>query len=319
MMRSGTPVFDQGGPLHDGVKSLVASHPCVERVRPLVLAPVSAQTKSSTPLGVFVIGVELGTGPRAIPWQTLAGLPNDLRPPLRVSVDRADLERLHLPDEPVGAQLNLAGLSGRVAVVTERVKNFTLSPLMFATTESARAMVNLTDGQSNFWIADLRDKACAGSLIQKIKTHRELDARTTADFVAQSEKYWMGKSGAGPILQFGMILSLFIAGAVVAQALYALTRDHARELAALKALGSTSGELARFVLWQAFALGSLGSTLGVAFAFAVQSLGVAQGANVVLSGVELQHGFVSIFAVCLGASALAIRSVLKIPPTAVFE
>jgi putative ABC transport system permease protein len=319
VMRAGTPVFDGAGVLHDGVRAIVASDPCVREVRAVVLAHVNAQTKSSAPLGAFVVGVEQGQGPMRVPWQTLEGLPTDLREPLRVSIDEVDLARFDLPDHPLNMPISVGGLIGRVAVVTEGLKSFTLAPLMFSHVDNVRAMINLTSGQSNFWVAELRDLACAPSLIKRVRQQPNLDARLTRDFIAQSENYWMGSSGAGPILEFGMMLSLAIAGAVVAQALYALTRDHLKELAALRALGASSFELARFVLWQAGLLGACGASLGLAFALLIAHVANARGTSVILSHSELLRGALSLLVICFAASALAVRAVLKIPATAVFE
>jgi putative ABC transport system permease protein len=318
VMRRGTQVFDDAPPLYDGVRPIVAAHPCVLRVRGVVLANVPVKTPNAEPSGAFVVGFEQAVD-NLVPWHITRGLPQDLEAPVRVAVDEFDLRRLGLADNPLGARINVGGLNGRVAVLTSGLKTFTLSPYMFSSITNVRAMLNLTEGQSNFWVADLRDPSCADGAIRWITAGGDLDVRRTADFVEQSENFWLESSGAGAILKFGSGLSLLIGGAVVAQTLYALTRDHAKELAALKALGTTTWELTRFVLWQASMLTTLGTLLGAGLTQLVHTFGLSRGMNVVVNAHTLLTGAACMLLVCAISSSLALRAVRNIPPTAVFD
>jgi len=318
VMRRGVQVFDEAPPLYDGVRPIVAAHPCVTKVRGVVLAQVPVKTPDSAPSGAFVVGFEPAQA-SIVPWQVVRGLPGDLEAPVRVAVDEFDLRRLGLPDNPIGARINVGGLNGRVAVLTTGLKTFTLSPYMFSSITNVRAMLDLTEGQSNFWVADLRDSSCAEGAIRFISARGDLDVHTTADFIQQSEDYWLESSGAGAILKFGSGLSLLIGGAVVAQTLYALTRDHAKELAALKALGTTMWELTRFVLWQAGMLTALGTLLGAGLTQIIHVVGFSRGMNVVVNAHTVLTGVACMLAVCVVSSSLALRAVRKISPNAVFD
>ena len=65
-------------------------------------------------------------------------------------------------------------------------------------------------------------------------------------------------SGAGAALAFSALFSLVIGIVIVGQTLYSITREHLKELATLKAMGASRGELVGFVSWQASFLALVG-------------------------------------------------------------
>jgi ABC-type antimicrobial peptide transport system permease subunit len=106
---------------------------------------------------------------------------------------------------------------------------------------------------------------------------------------------------------------------IVGQTLYAVTREHLRELATLKAIGGTDAEIVRFVAWQAALLASLGGGIGVLISFAVREGISSQGLVVILSGEVLALGLGAVLAMCLVASVWSVRAVLQLEAAEVFR
>jgi putative ABC transport system permease protein len=106
---------------------------------------------------------------------------------------------------------------------------------------------------------------------------------------------------------------------IVAQTLYAMTRDHAKELAALKAIGATRGELTMFVVWQAGLLALTGSLVGLACTYGVRAIAATQGMNLVLSRFVLVAGLGSVVAICFASSLLSVRRIIRVDPATVFR
>jgi putative ABC transport system permease protein len=318
VMSKGTPVFDYGRALPEGARTILAEHPCVSRVRGVAIAWANAQTTDSPPIQAFFVGLEPG-GPGQVPWDVERGLPDDLDGTMRVSIDRFDLAKFHLPDDPIGAAITIGEKPGRVAVLTSGIKTFTLTPYVFSGIENVRAMVGMTSAQSQFWVADLKDPSCAASVERWIDARGHLQARTTEEFRRDSELYWISGSGVGVVLAFGTVLGLLVGGAIVAQTLYTITSDHKRELAGLKAMGASRLELGAFVAWQAGFLAIAGGLLGTSAAFGVRALCLGFGLNVVLSRDVLAGGLGSVLLICALSSVSSLRAVGRLDCAAVFR
>ena len=96
VMARGTALVDFADPLSPGVGEIVRAQPCVERARPVIFSWASIRKPSGGIDNVQLIAAEPRPG-RALPWSLAAGLPSDLRAPMRIAVDAADLSRLELP------------------------------------------------------------------------------------------------------------------------------------------------------------------------------------------------------------------------------
>ncbi|MBI4953649.1 MAG: hypothetical protein HY908_16610 [Myxococcales bacterium] len=318
VMARGTEVIDNGEPLSSGSRARVASHGCVRAVRGLVFSFGGVRKSNGALDAVQLVGFE--RGPTLLPWSLATGLPEDLRAPDRVSVDTIDLAKLRLPDDPRGARLELGGHTVQVAAVTRGIRSFTLTPYVFADIATARRVLGLADGQAHYWVVDLADPSCGPRVAREIEArHPDLQAWTTDTFRKKTEDYWVASSGAGVALGFSALLGLIVGVVIVGQTLYSVTREHERELATLKAVGATRGELASFVAWQAVLLAVLGGATGLVFAFVGQRLLAEAGLMVVLSPRVLALAGVAVAGMCATASLGSVRRILRLDAAEVFR
>jgi putative ABC transport system permease protein len=177
----------------------------------------------------------------------------------------------------------------------------------------------MAEGQAQYWIADLESAACAASVIAGVQKHADLAAHTTREFARMTENYWVFGSGAGGALAFCAIFSLLVGAVIVAQTLYSITKEHEKELATLKAMGATPGELVAFVAWQGSFLALVGGLIGVSLTAALANVLSREGIEIALTGPVLSIGAVAVLSMCALASVPSVRRVLEVEAVEVFR
>jgi len=321
VMSRGTEVLDNGEPLAAGSRARVAEQPCVARVRGVIFAVALLRKPSGAIDYVQIVGAEgtTSSAARAIPWRLERGLLRDLEAPLRVAIDDHDLDKLQIDGDPLGTELQVGGQVAHVAGLTHGIRSFALYPYLFTHIDNARRLSGMAEGQAQYWVADLEDPACAPAVIAGLSAEPDLDARTTQSFAELTERYWVFGSGAGAALAFSALFSLVIGVVIVGQTLYSITREHLKELATLKAMGASRGELVGFVSWQASFIGVGGGALGLGLALALQGVLSSEGIAVVLSPAVLSVSAAAVLAMCVLASIPSTRKVLAVEATEVFR
>jgi putative ABC transport system permease protein len=317
VMARGTPALEFGDALSPAARLLVQASPCVVRTRALVVSLVQFQNADGEARTLSLIGFDPRRSP-SLPWTMVRGLPVDLEAPNRATIDELDVEQFRIAGDPMNATFEVGGQTLRVAGLTRGIRSFTLSPFAFTDLATARRVLGLGDDEAHYWVLDVADRGCAASVIDRARTHPDLEALTTAEFRRRSEHRWVIGSGAGAALGFTALLGLVVGVVIVAQTLFTITREHLRELGTLKALGALDGELVGFVAWQAAYLAIAGVLVGGAVAFAV-SLAVSKFLLVLLPPSLLGFGALVIAAMCALASASSIRDVIRLEPAEVFK
>jgi putative ABC transport system permease protein len=318
VMAKGTQVVDNGERLSAGSREIAAAHPCVRRVRGFLLSFQVLRKPNGSLEAVQIVGFEPDAR-HVLPWSLARGLPQDLHAPMRVAIDRLDLEKLAIDLDPIGAELGIGGHAVRVAAVTDGIRSFTLAPYVFAELETGRRLGQLGADQAMYWVLDLARPECTSDVIASIERHADLDAHPRDDFRQMTEDYWVAGSGAGTAIGFSALLALVVGVVIVGQTLYAVTKEHLRELATLKAIGASPAEIVGFVAWQAAFLALIGGSLGLAMTFGVRSWAADYGLSVVLSTPVLVVGSGAVLLMCAVASLGSVRAVLALEPAEVFK
>jgi putative ABC transport system permease protein len=318
VMPRGIEVIDNSEPMSGAARAVARSHPCVRRVRGMIYTFMPVRKPRGTPDAVTLVGYEPADDP-VVPWTLHRGLPRDLHGPLRAAVDHVDLRKLQIEGDALGSTLQVNGHTVRIAATTAGMRSFTLVPFLFAEIQNARRIMHVGEDRASYWVVDLRDPRCADDVAAHIGRHTDLQAISTPRFAELTENHWVRESGAGSALGFTAVLGLVVGVVIVGQTLYAVTREHLRELATLKAIGGTDAEIVRFVAWQAALLASLGGGIGVLISFAVREGISTQGLVVILSGEVLALGLGAVLAMCLVASVWSVRAVLQLEAAEVFR
>ncbi len=318
VMPRGIEVIDNSEPMSGAARAAVSSHPCVRRVRAMVYTFVSMRKPRGTPDAVTVVGFEPGGDP-IVPSTFHRGLPQDLHAPLRAAVDHLDLHKLQIEGDPIGASLEVAGQTVHIAATTEGMRSFTLVPFLFTEIQNARRLLHLADDRASYWVVDLKDRRCVDDVVRHVRRHADLDAVSTEAFIESTENHWVKGSGAGSALAFTAILGLVVGVVIVGQTLYAVTREHMRELATLKALGASDGEIVGFVAWQASLLAVLGGGIGLAQSLIIQASIAQAGLVVLFTAPVVALGLGAVCFMCFVASLWSVRAVLQLEAAEVFK
>jgi putative ABC transport system permease protein len=314
--RAASENFDFTAPLDDRTYYRVASTPGVARAERMILAFAQLKLDSGGDLGVQVVGVE-PDAKLMRPWHVVAGDPRRLGEPGAITVDRSEYSKLHISD--VGHRTEINGARAEVVAMTEGIRSFTTSPLVFTDLTSARTFTNYPSEAENYVLVQVAPGASAEKVRDALRTIPHVDAYTTAEMSARTQQYWSSRTGVGAGFFTTAILGIIVGLVVVGQILYNGTLQHLREYGTLKAMGAKNGAVVRVILYQALISAAIGFVFGGGLAFGMRSL--MKGANLIVAlspGLFVATAIVTVL-MCTLASLLSIIKVLRLDPATVFK
>ncbi len=312
----GAKSFEEAGILPGRERHIAMSVPGVESVVPLI----ASFAEWRKPEGGTALSVIVGTDPAdggLVPWNLVDGSVAAISAPDAIAVDRTYLASLGISGMGAAAQIEASRV--RVAALTHGIRSFTTAPYVFTTLNRARTILNLTGDQSTFQLV----KVARGANVEAVR--RDIAARlpnvevlTSSTFRDRSLDNWLFSTGAGVALIGGALLGILVGTVIVAQTLYASTKDHLNEFATLRALGSSASYIHRVILFQAGLSAALGYALGMAIAMVVVAFS-EQTALPILMTPGLAIGlFILTVAMCAISAFAAIMKVTRIDPAMVF-
>jgi putative ABC transport system permease protein len=332
VLPGGTKSFDLPVLLPGREKYAVLSTPGVQRAEDLVVSFINwrrlGQSSSSDKKGCatetgtcgtasgMLVGFDTANN-KTLPWDITEGSLADLSSPNAVAVDSTYFKELGV--ERIGDRAEVNELQVAVRVVTRGIRSFTTLPFVFANLSLARTIVGASEDQSTYTLVH----AVPGHNIEEIR--KSLQARlpdtevlTHEEFRKRSLDYWLFETGAGSGLIAGAVLAIVVGIVVVAQTLYASTKEHINEFATLRALGASSGFIRKVILWQAVLSAIMGYCLGMVLAqvviyFLRDILPIVMTFNLVWGLLVLT------IAMCVLAAVSAIFKVIRIDPAVVFS
>lgn len=313
----GTKSFDDPSFLSGREKYPILSTPGVESVEELVVGFAAWRKPSGGSTAILLIGSSPENDGLA-PWNLIEGSVDSLRAPNAVAVDRTYFE-----DLGIGRAGDLAELNGRkavVAAVTNGIRSFTTLPYVFTTLPRARMLLDAAPEQASYTLVrvapgydvDTVRKALAERL-------RDVEVLSHAEFRTRSLNYWLFQTGAGSALIAGALLGIIVGVVIVAQTLYASTKDHLNEFATLRALGASAGYIHGVILLQALLSALIGYVLGMALS--LLAIWASQGTTllIVMTPGLAAAMFALTIGMCMLAAMSAILKVTRIDPATVFS
>ena len=146
----------------------------------------------------------------------------------------------------------------------------------------------------------------------------DVEVLTPAEFRERSRTFWLFGTGAGAALFAGALLGVIVGTVVVAQTLYASTKEHLNEFATLRAMGSSRRYIYNVILWQALLSAVIGFSLAALVGDAVVRLTEGTALPIVITPGLMAGLFVLTLVMCIGSSIAAIVQVTRIEPAMVF-
>jgi len=313
----GTKSFDDPTFLIGHEKYAVLSTPGVESVEELVVNFANWHKPKGGITAVLLIGSDHMNGSLK-PWNIVEGSINDLRAPSSIAVD--DTYFADLGVNKIGDVAEINDTRVKVAAVTHGIRSFTTLPYIFTSLARARALTGATVNQATYVLVRL----APGADVEKVRADltvrlKDREVMEQAEFRQRSVDYWMFQTGAGASLISGALLGLIVGIVIVAQTLYASTKDHLPEFATLRALGASAGYINKVILIQAL----LSAVIGYGVGMSVTMLVVRAAKDTTMPVIMTPGLAVLLFLLTIGMCALAavsaIFKVTRIDPAGVFS
>jgi putative ABC transport system permease protein len=289
----------------------------VTSVTPLVVGYASWRKPNggaSTP--VLVVGAPANAAGLQ-PWNVIEGSVDDLSTPDAVAIDRSYFEQLGIAQIRQRAEIN--NQKARVAVVTNGIRSFTTTPHVFASLDRARTYLGVPPNRANYYVVCIAPNANAAVVRSLLAgTLSDAEVLTPDEFRHRTRLFWLFDTGAGAALLGSAILGIIVGTIIVAQTLYSSTKDHLKEFATLRAIGSARRYILKVILAQALISAAVGFSIAVSIDLSLVKMTRDAALPIVMSP-ELSVGlFVLTIAMCAIAAVAAIRVVTRIDPVLVF-
>ncbi len=313
----GTKSFDDPSLLPGREKYAALAIPGVKEVEELVIGFASWRRPQGGTKAVLLVGSDWTNGGFA-PWNLIEGGLDEILAPGAVAIDKSYFEDLGIGSLGDTAEINRTKI--RVAAVTKGVRAFTTLPFIFTTLPRARGFANASQDQASYVVMRLTPEANVETVREALKTRlKDAEILTQAEFRQRSTNYWLFKTGAGMALINGAVLGIIVGVVIVAQTLYASTKDHLNEFATLRALGASAGYIHRVIVTQALMSGVIGYAFGIVMSLLFIWQMKDSTLNVVMTPALAAWLFALTLAMCAIAAMAAIFKVTRIDPAGVFS
>lgn len=269
---------------------------------------------ASTP--VFVVGTPEATAGLQ-PWNLVEGSLRDLSIPEGVAVDRSYFDELGISQ--IGERAEIDNKKARVVAVTKGIRSFTTMPNVFTSIERARAYLGVPSDEANYFMVRVSPDADAAAVRTQLAGRlSDAEVLTPEQFRRRTRQFWLFDTGAGAALLGSAILGIIVGTIIVAQTLYSSTKDHLKEFATLRAIGSSRTYILKVILSQALISAVIGFSIAACIDLTLVKF-TADAALPVIMTPGLTLGlFVLTVVMCAIAAISAIRVVTRIDPVLVF-
>jgi putative ABC transport system permease protein len=316
VMPQGTKCFEDPSLLNTRERYRALAIDGVVDAIPVVIGFADWRMAGGATTPVFVIGSDLRSGGLQ-PWDLVEGRIEALSTPRAVAVDRTYFDRLGISG--IGATAEIRQQPVRVAAVTNGIRSFTTTPFVFMDIDRARAHTGVPAGKATYLIVRLSPDADPDRVRRQLASNiGDVEVLTPAEFRDRSRAFWLFSTGAGAALFAGALLGVIVGTVVVAQTLYASTKEHLNEFATLRAIGSSRGYIYKVIVCQALLSAVIGFAIAALIGDAVVQLTAGTALPIVITYGLIAGLFLLTVVMCVVSSIAAIVQVTRIDPAMVF-
>ena len=253
-------------PLADTTVNVVRSVPGVEWAVPLYKGVQRARLRDGNYEQIALIGIDSSTL-IGRPVTVIEGNIEELRSPEAVAVDQTGVERLGGPDKiKVGTTFEINDHRVRIVALVYAQKSFQNFPFVYTTYKRALEVTPPERRKLSYVLASPVDGVSPEELARRIHEQTGLGAYTKEQFGWKTVKWMLKNTGIGVNFGTTVLLGFIVGMAISGQTFYLFTIENLRQFGALKAIGASTGMLARMILLQSFTVGVIGYGMGVGLA-----------------------------------------------------
>ena len=206
----------------------------------------------------------------------------------------------------------------RVVGRSHTLPRFPPRPLMYTTLANASRLLPVERHTVTFILANAASGVSPQALAERIALRTGLRARSSADFKADTVRWFLVNSEDVGDIGAMLILAMTMGFGVTGIMLYMFTYENQRQYAVLKAMGATPRILMAMLLTQATACALLGTGIGLGICGLAGEAVLAMGFPFRMMWFTPLVGIAGVLLVSLTAAAISARPVLKLEPAVVF-
>ncbi len=288
----------------------------VADARPVVIGFADWHVPGGGTTPVIVIGSDVRlAGLR--PWNLVAGALAALTTPNAIAVDRSYLAQLGVAG--LGAAAEIRRQRVRVAAVTAGIRSFATTPYVFMDIDQARAHMGIPAEAATYILVRLAPGADVATVRDRLLARfADVEVLTAGEFRARSRSFWLFNTGAGAALFGGALLGMIVGTVIVAQTLYASTKERLIEFATLRAIGSSSRYIYGVIIWQALISAVAGFAVAAVLDGAIVRLTAGSVLPIVITPLLTLGLFLLALLMGILSAIAAIMQVTRIDPVMVF-
>jgi putative ABC transport system permease protein len=316
IMPLGTKCFEDPALLDERERFRALSVPGVADAVPILVSFAQWHIPSGGMTPVLLIGS--GRGDFGLqPWNIVAGDLSDLSIPDSVAVDRSYFDRLGTAG--LGDTVEIRDLRARIRLVTQGIRSFTTTPYVFTPLDRARTYAGISPNKATYLLVRLQ----AGANAERVRTRlneslAKAEALTPDAFRSRSRSFWLFGTGAGAALFAGALLGMIVGIVIVAQTLYASTKEFSNEFATLRAIGSSSRYIYTVIIIQALLSAAVGFGVAAAIGMVIVKVTADSALPVLIPAGLMVALFVLTVAMCVVSAIAAIVHIMRTDPAVVF-
>jgi putative ABC transport system permease protein len=190
---------------------------------------------------------------------------------------------------------------------------------VFAPIDRARAYIGMAPNKVNYVLVRVAPRTDVETVRSRLRANMsDVEILTPAEFRDRSRTFWLFGTGAGFALFAGALLGVVVGTIIVAQTLYASTKDHLNEFATLRAIGSSGRYIYKVIICQAVISAVVGFCLAAAVGFLIVQQTAETALPIVMTPELTLAMFVLTVVMCVLSAIGAIAKVMRIDPAMVF-
>jgi putative ABC transport system permease protein len=316
VMPLGTKCFEDPALLDERERFRALSVAGVAEATPILVSFAQWHIPSGGTTPVLLIGSDRGAFGLQ-PWNLVAGDLHELAIPDAVAVDRSYFERLGTSG--LGDTVEIRDLKAKIRLVTAGIRSFTTTPYVFTPLDRARSYAGVLPNKATYLLVRLQAGANAESVRTRLnESLAKAEALTPDAFRSRSRSFWLFGTGAGAALFAGALLGMIVGIVIVAQTLYASTKEFSNEFATLRAIGSSSRYLYTVIIIQALLSAAIGFGIATAIGIVIVKVTADSALPVLIPGGLIAVLFLLTVAMCVLSAVAAIVHIMRTDPAVVF-
>lgn len=326
VMDSKVQFIDDIKPLQDTKLTRVRGIEGVEWAVPLYKGLLKARLNNGNFQTCNVLGLDDATLIGGPP-EMVEGQLGDLRRAEGIIVDDVGAKGKlgkHLPDGTIvplriGDTMELNDTRATVVGFCRVSRTFQSQPVIYTTYSRAMRFAPFERKLLSFVLVKAKPGVDQHELCERISQTTGLAARTRDDFKWLTIRYFIKYTGIPINIGIGMVMSFIVGTAIAGQTFYSFTLDNLRHFGALKAMGASNRRLLAMIMLQAVIVGMIGYGLGVGAAATLGTVFRDTEMAFLLLWQALVITGATVIVICILASILSIRKVMKLEPVIVFK